>query len=133
MFVEIWLKKSNQQKRTMFTLVLVPALLVFQLSGLHFHHVHQSATSDEPPLVVVQVEHTPAHTASHKKSGAIDLSLAEFWKSPDQNWDVLALLVGGLVLLLSTVSRGMWYIPRVGIFPFKQPTFLRPSPRAPPL
>jgi intracellular septation protein A len=132
MFVETRLKGLNQQKRTIFTLVLIPALFFFQLAGLHFHHAHQYATWNEPPLVVVQVEYSHAHIASHKKSGAIDRSVAEFWKSPDQDWNVLALLVGGFVLLLPVVSRYMWHIPWVDIFPFKQPEFLRPSLRAPP-
>lgn len=120
-----------EERQAALTVLLALALLVVQITGLHFH-VHQP-TAWQEPSTVVHAEHADAQTACQDDVCGVDLSLTEFWKNPNQGWQFFALLTLAFVLLLPATSRGSGNFPAVAAAPFDPPVFLRPPLRAPPL
>jgi hypothetical protein len=114
-------------------MLFVALVLFIQIAGLHFH-VHDALTVHvSAPKLLVHVAYSDSHDACHENDCGIDLAMTEFWKNPDQGWDVLALFAVVYVLLLSVRSRGVPRLTFTDRLPRSQPIFLRPPLRAPPL
>ncbi|MGH8502910.1 MAG: hypothetical protein ACREVE_10680 [Gammaproteobacteria bacterium] len=129
--VKASLCSPTRKHQTAMTLFLTLALIVVQVAGLHFH-VHASAPWDALLPAVVHAEHSEAHAACREDTCGTDLSITEFWKNPDQAWNVLALLTVIFALLVLAPRRGIVRVPRTHLPRFNQPVFLRPPLRAPP-
>lgn len=126
------LKGLTRKHRCALAFCLALTLVAVQITGLHFH-VHQVSVGPASMTApVVHAAHSDVHDACHESGCGIDVPMTEFWKSPDQGWNVLALFTAICVLLLSIRSRGMPYSTRTGKLPDSHPVFLRPPLRAPP-
>lgn len=122
-----------KKHRSAITLLVVLALLVVRITGLHFH-VDQSADWHESSAAAtVHAEHSDTHAAHHEKTGGIDFSTIAFWKKLDQGSNILALLTIAFIVLLPAMARGIGRISISDAFSLRQPVFLRPPLRAPPL
>ncbi len=114
-------------------MLFVALVLFVQIAGLHFHVHDASAAHASAPELLVHMAHSDLHNACHENGCGVDLTMTEFWKNPDQGWDVLALFAVLYVLLLSVRSRGVPCLAFTDRLPRSQPIFLRPPLRAPPL
>ena len=129
--MKIKLRNPVQSKQIAIALLLTLALLIVQLAGLHFH-IHQLAASSVP--AVVHSAHVGEHTVCPGDTcdtDGTDVSIAKFWKSPDQGWNP-TLLITVFALLLPAAGRVISHIPPDQSTPFDHPVFLRPPLRAPP-
>lgn len=130
--MKIKLRNPGNNRQAAIALLLMLALLIVQLAGLHFH-IHQLAVSSMP--AVVHSAHAGEHTFCHGNTcgtDGMDVSEAKARTSPDQDWNPLALLITVFALLLPAAGRVIGHIPSDQSTPFNHPVFLRPPLRAPP-
>lgn len=121
-----------QNKQPAMALLLMLALLFVQFAGLHFH-IHQlAAAPDSSTPAVVHTAHIGDHSVCNGDTCGTDVSIAKFWKSPDQTWNSLALLITVFALLLPAAGCVIGCITPDQSIRFDHPVFLRPPLRAPP-
>jgi hypothetical protein len=112
------------------TLLLVSALLLVQITGLHCD-ARQSVGQESQ--AVVHVQHLGTSAACHEDVCARDLSMTTSWKSFDQGDNAPALIAIAFILLLPLLSRSFVRPKSVNSSSSSHSVFLRPPLRAPPL
>lgn len=129
--VKVTLQHAMPTKQTEITVFLALVLLVSSLSGLYFHAHDPASVSAPSTLTVVHAGHIAEHAACHG-DGCTDLSIDDFWKSLDPDWNLPALLITLMFVFPPLAGSIIARIPRdqrTGIY---RPLCLRPPLRAPP-